>query len=75
MDSGAVASRQRFAAPKVYGIYAKAQTTPPLPPTTVPAAFHDVVLGVNGIYAATPGYDYTTGLGSWDVAKLSAAIK
>ncbi len=64
-----------FAAPKVYGIYAKAQTTPPLPPTTVPAAFHDVVLGVNGIYAATPGYDYTTGLGSWDVAKLSAAIK
>jgi pseudomonalisin len=64
-----------FAAPKVYKIYAKAQTTPPLPPTTVPAAFHDVVLGVNGAYAATPGYDYTTGLGSWDVAKLSAVIK
>ncbi len=64
-----------FAAPKLYSIYAKAQTTPPLPPTTVPASFHDVVIGTNGAYPATPGYDYTTGLGSWDVAKLSAAIK
>ncbi|MEA2418717.1 MAG: pseudomonalisin [Thermoleophilaceae bacterium] len=64
-----------FAPPKLYAIYSKAQTTPPLPPTTVPASFHDVVLGSNGAYPATPGYDYTTGLGSWDVAKLSAAIR
>ncbi len=64
-----------FAPPKLYSIYSKAQTAAPLPPTTVPASFHDVVLGSNGAYPATPGYDYTTGLGSWDVAKLSAAIK
>jgi pseudomonalisin len=64
-----------FAPPKLYGIYSKAQTAAPLPPTTVPASFHDIVLGSNGAYPATPGYDYTTGLGSWDVAKLSAAIK
>ena len=47
----------------------------PLPPTTSRPPFHDVVLGSNGAYPATPGYDYTTGLGSWDVAKLSAAIQ
>jgi pseudomonalisin len=64
-----------FAPPKLYAIYSKAQTNAPLPPTTVPAAFHDIVVGTNGAYPATPGYDYTTGLGSWDVAKLSAAIQ
>lgn len=64
-----------FAPPKLYALYSAAQTTPPLPPTTVPSSFHDVVLGVDGTYAATPGWDYTTGLGSWDVAKLNAAIK
>lgn len=63
-----------FAPPKLYSIYSKAQTTPPLPPTTVPASFHDVLLGSNGLYSALPGYDYTTGLGSWDVAKLCKAI-
>jgi pseudomonalisin len=64
-----------FAAPKVYGIYSKAQTTPPLPPTTIPPAFHDVLVGTNGAYQATPGYDYTTGLGSWAVDDLSKAIR
>ncbi|RLV51102.1 hypothetical protein D9V37_04060 [Nocardioides mangrovicus] len=64
-----------FASPKLYGIYAQAQTTQPLPPTTVPASFHDVVVGTNGAYTALPGYDFTTGLGSWDVNKLNSAIK
>jgi pseudomonalisin len=63
-----------FAAPKLYGIYSKAQTAAPLPPTTVPSSFHDIVLGSNGAFTALPGYDYTTGLGSWDVAKLCKAI-
>jgi subtilase family serine protease len=61
-----------FAPPKLYGLYAAAQNGSPLPPT-VPG-FHDVVAGANGTYTATPGYDYVTGLGSWDVAKLSAAL-
>ena len=51
-----------FAAPKLYALNGN-------------AAFHDVVLGANGTYAATPGWDYTTGLGSWDVAALSAALE
>ena len=63
-----------FAAPKLYALYTKAQGSSPLPPSAVPG-FHDVVLGVNGAYSALPGYDYTTGLGSWDVAALSSALK
>jgi pseudomonalisin/xanthomonalisin len=30
----------------------------------------DITLGTNGLYAATPGYDLSTGLGSADIAKL-----
>ena len=63
-----------FASPKLYGLYTKAQAGSPLPPSSV-AGFHDVVAGGNGSYVATPGWDYTTGLGSWDVAALSTAIK
>jgi subtilase family serine protease len=64
-----------FAAPKLYGIYSAAQASPPLPPLTGPASFHDVVIGTNGLYAATPGWDYTTGLGSWDLDVLNKAVK
>jgi hypothetical protein len=38
------------------------------------AGFHDVLVGINGAYSATPGWDYTTGLGSWDVTPLSRAV-
>lgn len=37
-------------------------------------AFHDIVLGTNGLYTALPGYDYTTGRGTPDVAKLIASF-
>ena len=33
------------------------------------SAFHDIILGVNGA-PATPGYDYTTGRGTPDIAAL-----
>jgi pseudomonalisin len=68
------ANKLGFAAPKLYALYTKAQAGSPLPPASVPG-FHDIVAGVNGIYTALPGYDYTTGLGSWDVAALSKALK
>ncbi|MBV9302112.1 MAG: S8/S53 family peptidase [Acidobacteriaceae bacterium] len=32
--------------------------------------FNDVVAGPNGLYQATPGWDYVTGLGSWDILRL-----
>jgi subtilase family serine protease len=61
-----------FASPKLYG-YFVSKGGSAVPPASV-AGFHDVILGGNGTYVATPGWDYTTGLGSWDVAALSAAL-
>jgi hypothetical protein len=34
-------------------------------------AFHDVTIGGNRFYQATPGWDYATGLGSPDVYDLA----
>jgi subtilase family serine protease len=56
-----------FAPPKLYNGSALATSTAPL-------GFHDVVLGANGLYVATPGWDYTTGLGTPDVSLLNALI-
>ncbi len=63
-----------FAAPKLYALYTKAQGSSPLPPASTPG-FHDIVLGTNGAYTALPGYDYTTGLGSWNVDVLNKALR
>lgn len=38
-------------------------------------ALHDISVGDNGAYAATPGWDACTGLGSPDGAKAAAALK
>lgn len=32
--------------------------------------FHNIILGTNGAYPATPGYNFTTGIGSLEVAVL-----
>jgi hypothetical protein len=56
-----------FAPPKLYNGSALATSTAPL-------GFHDVVLGANGLYVATPGWDYTTGLGTPDVSLLNSLI-
>ncbi|MGH8861933.1 MAG: S53 family peptidase [Jatrophihabitantaceae bacterium] len=67
-------NRLGFAAPKLYRLYTKAQgSTAPVPPRSV-RGFPDIIVGGNGAYAATPGWDYTTGLGSFDVDALSAAL-
>ena len=44
------------------------------PPATT-AGFHDIVGGCNGLFCAIPGFDYVTGIGTPDVAKLNAAVK
>jgi pseudomonalisin/xanthomonalisin len=41
----------------------------------VPSSYHDILAGINGLYSATPGWDYVTGLGSWDLNNLDQAIK
>jgi subtilase family serine protease len=45
-----------------------------LPSAASPLGFHDIILGANGLYTTLPGYDLVTGLGSFDVSKLSAAL-
>jgi PKD repeat protein len=57
-----------FEAPILYGL-----DTAQLPGSTA-AGFHDVLLGSNGQYSAAPGWDYTTGYGSFDIAFVDAAL-
>ncbi|MHB8340882.1 MAG: hypothetical protein ACYDB7_06860, partial [Mycobacteriales bacterium] len=56
------AERLGFAAPLLYAAYQS-------------PGFHDVVLGDSGPYPATPGWDFATGLGSFDVGKMAAVIE
>lgn len=44
------------------------------PPTESYGGFHDIVTGANGIYQALPGYDYTTGVGTFDISALNQTI-
>ncbi len=66
-----------FAAPVLYRNFAShaagAQQTGP-PPWQPDGGFHDVLVGGDGMYAALPGYDYTTGLGSFDVNVLRSQL-
>jgi subtilase family serine protease len=43
-------------------------------PTASSPYFNDVILGANGYGAALPGYDYSTGLGSWDIYVVNEHI-
>jgi subtilase family serine protease len=44
------------------------------PPWQPDGGFHDLVSGSNGLYTAAPGYDYTTGLGSFDISVMNGEI-
>jgi len=60
---------------KIYSENPNATQTPAgPPPTELVGGFHDVLTGGNGIYTALPRYDYTTGLGSFDIQAVNAAI-
>ncbi len=67
-----------FAPPLLYANYtshaAGAVTAGP-PPTRTDGGFNDILGGTNGAYTAAPGYDYTTGLGSLNVAVLGSELK
>jgi pseudomonalisin len=66
-----------FASPLLYKMYtdnSPGATTTVLPPTRPYGGFHDILVGSDGLYSAAPGYDYTTGLGSFDVGATNAVI-
>jgi len=56
-----------FAAPLIYQL-ANGGPSPSSP------YFNDVILGSNGLYTALPGYDYTTGVGSFDIFVVNQRI-
>ena len=66
-----------FAAPLFYSNFtshaAGAQQTGP-PPWQPDGGFHDILAGGNGVYNALPGYDFASGLGSFDVSVMNAEI-
>jgi pseudomonalisin len=43
-------------------------------PTATSPYFNDVIIGGNGLFTALPGYDYVTGLGSWDIEVINKVI-
>lgn len=46
----------------------------PLPTVSSGPGFHDIVGGCNGLFCAIPGYDYVTGLGTFDVSQMNGVI-
>ncbi|HEV2261803.1 MAG TPA: S53 family peptidase [Candidatus Rubrimentiphilum sp.] len=66
-----------FAAPLLYRNFQENTAGAVLagpPPTQPDGGYHDILSGSNGLYAAAPGYDYTTGLGSFDIAVMNSEI-
>ena len=56
-----------FASTRLYGLYDGTGVLGAYPN----GGYHDIVIGNNGLYSATPGYDLTTGLGSFIVSQLT----
>ncbi len=71
-------NRLGFAAPVLYGVYLKGSCNPTLSTLeqicTTPA-FHAPLAGDNGLYPETPGYNYNTGLGTFDTAAMVRAVQ
>jgi subtilase family serine protease len=57
-----------FAAPLFYQLANGA-------PTLSSPDFNDVLTGGNGLFTALPGYDFVTGVGSFDILKVSSVIQ
>lgn len=55
------------AAPAFYGLYNNH-------PVGQTPGFHDITSGNNGLYIAGPGFDETTGIGTYDLGPLAAAL-
>ena len=59
------------AGPAFYSLY-DGTTTPPTYPN---GGFNDITVGTNGLYTALPGYDLTTGLGTFIINQLVPDLK
>ncbi|MGH8539749.1 MAG: PKD domain-containing protein, partial [Stenotrophobium sp.] len=57
-----------FAAPMFYALDTAGG------PGSTAKGFTDILVGTNGGYVATPGWDYTTGFGSFDISAVNQAL-
>lgn len=57
--------------PPIYYTYATGAASGAIPSV---AAFHDIVVGTNGAFTALPGWDFTTGLGTFDITAVAAKL-
>lgn len=55
-----------FASPNLYSLATGVLQAVP--------GFHDITVGCNGAYCATPGWDFTTGLGTFDVWDINQLL-
>jgi hypothetical protein len=62
-----------FASPLLYEFASPVNTTTPALPSA--SGFNDVIVGTNAGYVATPGWDYTTGLGTFDISAINALLQ
>ena len=67
-----------FAPPLFYKNYTENPTAGPVqtgpPPWEAIGGFHDILAGSNVTYTALPRWDFTTGLGSFDIGLMNAQI-
>jgi subtilase family serine protease len=63
-----------YASPKLYAGYPATPSGAPSGLTQPADGFHDVLTGANGLYTALPNYDFTTGLGTFDVTAKNALM-
>jgi pseudomonalisin len=60
-----------FAPIQLYGLYNGTGTVGTYPE----GGFHDIIIGIEGLYTAGPGWDYTTGLGSFWIGEVYGALE
>lgn len=73
----AYGNRIGFAGPVLYNVYLHGSCETALEAVQAVCstpAFHAPVAGDNGLYPETPGYNFDTGLGTFDVAQMMHAI-
>lgn len=61
-----------FAGPLIYQLASSANPTTGALPAS--GTFNDIVACANGLYTALPGWDYTTGLGSWNIYQVNKVL-
>lgn len=63
-----------FAGPALYSLYVGTSSSNLALPSYPRGGFHDILLGANGLYPTTPGFDLNTGLGTPDILQLVTGL-